>query len=156
MIKNVGWVKKVGEATETEKYNINSMIYNSEFPFDSDKIIHIFKSGLLKKYGVCRAKGFFWIPNQSRYILELSLAGSSYNFRKCGVWFAGMNEEEKNQINTPVKRFRKYGDREINIVLIGININEKDIKAALDACLYYSDIKSVENRECGFKDVINC
>lgn len=156
MIKNVGWVKKVGEATETEKYNINSMIYNSEFPFDSDKIIHIFKSGLLKKYGVCRAKGFFWIPNQSRYILELSLAGSSYNFRKCGVWFAGMSEDEKSQINVPVKRFRKWGDREINIVLIGMNIDEKGIKDALDACLYYSDIKSVENRECGFKDVINC
>lgn len=157
MIKNVGWVKKVGEATETEKYNINSMIYHSENPFDSDKIIHIFKSGLLKKYGVCRAKGFFWIPNQNKYILELSLAGSSYNFRKCGIWFSGMTEEEKqNCLNAPVRKFRKYGDREVNIVLIGININEKGIKDALDACLYIGNIDSVENRECGFKEVINC
>lgn len=157
MIKNVGWVKKINEGTETEKYNINSMIYNSEYPFDSDKIIHIFKSGLLKKYGICRAKGFFWIPNESRYILELSLAGSSYNFRKCGIWFSGMTNEEKNSVSDmPIKKFRKYGDREINIVLIGINIDEKGIRTALDACLYLGDIKSVENRECGFKDVINC
>jgi G3E family GTPase len=156
MIKNVGWVKKVSEATETEKYNINSMIYHSEFPFDSDKIIHIFKSGLLKRYGICRAKGFFWIPNQNKYILELSLAGSSYNFRKCGIWYSAMSDEERHQTVMPVKKFRKYGDRETNIVLIGTNINEKGIKDALDACLYLGNIESVENRECGFKDVINC
>jgi G3E family GTPase len=156
MIKNVGWVKKVSEATETEKYNINSMIYHSELPFDSDKIIHIFKSGLLKKYGVCRAKGFFWIPNQSRHILELSLAGKSYNFRKCGIWFAGMTPEEKEQVPVRNIKSRKYGDREINIVLIGIGINEKGIKDALDACLYQGNVELVEGRECGFKDVINC
>jgi hypothetical protein len=67
-----------------------------------------------------------------------------------------MTSEEKEQVPMSNIKSRKYGDREINIVLIGIGLNEKGIKDALDACLYQGNVELVEGRECGFKDVINC
>jgi G3E family GTPase len=85
----------------------------------------------------------------------LSQAGSSLTIQAAGEWVAAYPEEEREQtLREEPELLGKwdpaYGDRTTELVMIGIDMNKKEVEASLDRCLL-TDEEMAENWS-GFKD----
>ncbi|SNS32556.1 zinc metallochaperone GTPase ZigA [Tardiphaga sp. 20_F10_N6_6] len=122
---------------ETEEYGVTNFVYRARRPFDPMK----FQAFLRESWaGVIRSKGHFWLATRPQWVGELSQAGAIVRTEGMGFWWA----------NVPVDRWPDdpywrqslkknwneiYGDRRQEIVFIGSDMDESDIRRRLDACL---------------------
>jgi G3E family GTPase len=155
-----GWVKELmGVHTpETEAYGITSFVYANRRPFHPQRLQDLLDEGIP---GVLRAKGFFWISTRMDWVGDLAIVGGSTEVGPAGHWWASRRRVQRhqlgqrfavadlrtpppssNEIPDPTQRRAvqkiwdsTYGDRRQELVLIGIDLGEPDIRAALDACL---------------------
>ena len=70
----------------------------------------------------------------------ISQAGSSIQFQGAGEWVADMSQEEQQAAfaDDPTLKQRwdeQYGDRQTELVIIGLHLDREAIEAQLDACL---------------------
>jgi G3E family GTPase len=141
--QGAGWIKELeNEHTpETDEYGIGSFVYRSRRPFHPGRFDNYVNNGW--HHGILRSKGFFWLSTQPSDALVWSQAGRMSNIQKAGVWWASLPIKERNQhpafqaneeiiMNNWDKRF---GDRHIELVLIGQDMPEDKIRKALDNCL---------------------
>ncbi|MBM3616090.1 MAG: GTP-binding protein [Alphaproteobacteria bacterium] len=135
------WAKELyGFAThvpETEEYGISSFVYQARAPFDPMKI-HAVLNGDLP--GVIRAKGHFWIATRPDWAAEFSLAGAMSSITPLGFWWAALPESRRPgdaEAQAEIARnwCAPWGDRRQQIVFIGSGLDERAIRAALDAAL---------------------
>jgi len=138
-----GWMKELeGEHTpETEEYGIASFTYRARRPFHPQRFGAFFESSWP---GVIRAKGFFWLATRSAVVGELSQAGRLRNHQPAGYWWAAMPEEhwpdDPEQEQRIMDRWDdEYGDRRQELVFIGVDMDEADLRTRLDACLMSTD-----------------
>ncbi len=122
-----GWLKELrGEhVPETEEYGIASFVYRARRPFHPRRFwdwIHT------DWPGVIRAKGWFWLASRPEWAGGWSLAGSTREHGAAGFWPEG--EDSRGQ-----KVRAGYQE----IVLIGIRMDEAQLRAAFDACLLTDD-----------------
>ena len=89
---------------------------------------------------VLRAKGFAWVSSRPDLCAEWSQAGGVLRFTVGGPWYAALPDEAWPQ--DPEHRadvMRDFqgpdGDRRQELVFIGIDMNQKALTLALDACL---------------------
>lgn len=122
---------------ETEEFDIESFVCRARAPFDPAKF-HAFSSGGWP--GVIRAKGHFWIATRPDWIGELAQAGAQTTTQALGRWWAAVprdrwpdGETFKQMIGD--KGQPDWGDRRQELVFIGIDMDEADIRRRLDACL---------------------
>ena len=134
-----GWIKELmtEHVPETEEYGISSFVYKRRRPFHPQRLMEWLEDWPVD---VVRAKGFFWLASRNDMTGLLSQAGPSIIIQGAGEWVATYAEEEKQQIlqDEPdlLKKWdERYGDRMTELVMIGIEINRKEIENSLDACL---------------------
>lgn len=88
---------------------------------------------------VYRSKGIVWIASQEENIFTWSQAGLVNEINMIGNWLASKPTKEliqngfKEEINS--WKDKQIGDRRINMVIIGHNMDKKAITASLDNCL---------------------
>ena len=142
---------------ETEEYGITSFVYRARAPFDPEKI-HAFFSE--EWSGVVRAKGFFWLSSRPDFVGELAQAGAIVRHQGIGRWWAAIPKDrwpDGPEFENVLRQYwtEDYGDRRQEIVFIGLSkeMDEKSIRARLDACLedgYLDDPDSFENKSDPF------
>ncbi|KAG9592243.1 hypothetical protein KCV01_g11168, partial [Aureobasidium melanogenum] len=155
-----GWVKELmGEHTpETEEYGITSFVYRSSRPFHPSRLQALLSRGMP---GVLRAKGYFWLATRMDWVGNLAVAGGSTETGPAGHWWAARRRVRADALRRPFRLddlrvpppdpaelpspeqrralldvwHPRYGDRRQELVLIGVDLPEADVRRALDACL---------------------
>ena len=143
ILNSPGWLKAMEgeeedeEEGESEEYGIGTFVYESLPPLDQKKFENFVFAHYPKE--VIRAKGVFWIKNdtQTAYIFEQS--GKQKTATDDGKWIACMPKHQQEQIlamNPDIANAwdDEYGDRVNKIVFIGQNMDKEAITKALDAC----------------------
>jgi G3E family GTPase len=134
-----GWLKEMrGEhVPETEEYGIASFVYRARRPFHPARFwdwIHT------EWTGVIRAKGWFWLASRPEWAGVWSLAGSTRDHSPGGFWPEGVDSQGK-----------LLRDARQEIVLIGIRMDQAELKACFDACLLNDDEMALD--ESGWKQL---
>ncbi|UTR11690.1 GTP-binding protein [Evansella sp. LMS18] len=152
--QSAGWIKELNEEhiPETDEYGISSFVYRRNRPFHPERWMQWLEDW---PRDVVRAKGFFWLASRNDMAGLLSQAGSSLTIQAAGEWVAAYPEEEREQtLREEPELLGKwdpaYGDRTTELVMIGIDMNKKEVEASLDRCLL-TDEEMAENWS-GFKD----
>jgi G3E family GTPase len=135
-----GWVRELnGQHTpETEEYGISSFVYRHRWPFHPKRLAR--ELGLAWP-GVLRSKGFFWLATRPDIQAMWSQAGLSVALEPVSPWFAAMPEDEwefesdVDRADLVARWDPLVGDRQIEIVFIGIDMDEAAIRARLDRCV---------------------
>jgi len=140
---SAGWIQKLENEhiPETEEYGIGSFVYRKCKPFHPQRFLdfatHHFPSNII------RSKGLFWLASRSNHALIWGSAGGSLKTDPAGVWWASMPFSERityasfldNQNMIEADWDVTFGDRKIELVFIGQNINVDLVTKQLDDCL---------------------
>jgi len=140
---SAGWIKELnGEHTpETEAYGISSFVFREKRPFHHDRFWNYVNENFSSN--IVRSKGLFWIASRPDQALSWSQAGGSLRADSAGVWWASLPFSERikrasfldNQKLIEEKWDKEFGDRLNELVIIGQDMNEKEIREDLEACL---------------------
>lgn len=122
-----GWIQELhgtgnGHRPETEEYGISSFIYSANRPFHPHRLDSLVKRGVTS-WGVIRSKGLVWCGSDHEFAREWTQAGSSLALQQGRRWEDG-----------PIDG-RHSGDRRQELVFIGQNMMESEIRKALDDAL---------------------
>jgi G3E family GTPase len=123
--------------SEAEEYGIGHFVYRARRPFHPQK----FQKFLEQTWqGLLRAKGHFWLATRPDWVGEISLAGSICRTQAMGLWWAAIPKSRHPQSETFKELMRRHfddvwGDRRQELVFIGLDLPEAEIRASLDACL---------------------
>jgi G3E family GTPase len=141
--QSAGWIKELYEehTPETEEYGISSFVFLERRPFHPERFWQYLNRDWPAT--VVRSKGLFWIASRPDDAMNWSQAGGSLRAEKAGVWWSSMPYGQR--INHPVfvenKEFIEsrwdadWGDRKTELVLIGQDMEEQQIRSALSECL---------------------
>jgi G3E family GTPase len=140
---SAGWIKELhGEHTpETEAYGISSFVFRDKRPFHHDRFWNYVNENFSSN--IVRSKGLFWIASRPDQALSWSQAGGSLRADSAGVWWDSLPFSERikrasfldNQKLIEEKWDKEFGDRLNELVIIGQDMNEKEIREDLEACL---------------------
>lgn len=140
--QSAGWLKELNNehTPETEEYGIGSFVYRRKRPFYPERFMHFLENFSLD---VIRSKGFIWLASRNNMCGLISQAGNSLQIQGAGEWVATLSEEEialEMQEDPSLKdRWDEFGDRQTEIVFIGIEMNQDQITKDLDVCLLTED-----------------
>ena len=135
-----GWAQILNEELqpETEEYGITSFVYRHRWPFHPKRLARELNEAWP---GVLRSKGFFWLASRSDIQAMWSHAGLSVMLEPLASWYAATPEDEW-ELETDEERAELearwdplLGDRQTEIVFIGIDMDEAAIRSRLDACV---------------------
>ncbi|MCF7757522.1 GTP-binding protein [Paenibacillus xylanexedens] len=137
---SAGWIQeleKESHTPESEEYGIGSFVYRRRKPFHPSRLAE-FMSYWPEE--VVRAKGLVWLAAEGDVAASLSQAGPSIQFGPAGHWVAALPEADKEEIlrNEPdvlEKWDAQWGDRQTELVMIGIEMERASIEDELDQCL---------------------
>ena len=102
----------------------------------------------------------FWLASRPNQALSWSQAGGSLKADSAGVWWGSMPFGQRfkqpafieNQKKIEEDWDKDFQDRKNEIVIIGININEKKITSELESCLLTEkELETLQWKE-GYKD----
>jgi len=159
--QSAGWMEELEKdehTPETEEYGISSFVYRSKKPFDPIR----FWDYLQNKFpaSIIRSKGLFWLASRPDQALVWSQAGGSLKAEGAGVWWASMLFHQRmkylpfleNQKQIEKDWDKKYGDRKNEIVFIGQEMDEEQIKFELNLCLLSDEELNRESLKSGYED----
>ena len=135
-----GWAQILNEEVqpETEEYGITSFVYRHRWPFHPKRLARELNEAWP---GVLRSKGFFWLASRPDIQAMWSHAGLSVGLEPLASWYAATPEDEW-ELETDEERAELearwdplLGDRQPEIVFIGIDMDEAGIRSRLDACV---------------------
>ena len=138
-----GWgasvVKTAAAATRHEdEYGIRSFVFEARRALVRDK----FLAWLATEWpaGLLRAKGFYWFAEQAADIGFLSVAGGGVRTEFVGTWAAALVEAGViTAAAVPVSAREKWvepqGDRRVELVFIGVGLDEAAMREGLTRCL---------------------
>ncbi|QOC93432.1 GTP-binding protein [Micromonospora craniellae] len=134
-----GWVAELnGEhVPETEEYGISSIVFRDHRPLHPQRLWDLLAAGL-DDYGVVRSKGFLWLASRPDVQALWSQAGSSGRCDPVGVPVAVSGEWPEDPVERAelVERWHPvFGDRQQELVLIGVGLDGDGLRAALAGCL---------------------
>lgn len=142
-----GWARELrGEHTpETEAFGIRSFVYQARRPFHPERLMRLFLSDWP---GVVRAKGFFWLATRYDWVGELEQAGGLLQHQAVGKWWATAPPEQQQAAREEhdIPWEPELGDRRQQFVVIGIGMEEEDLRQRIDDCLL-TDAEMLLGRE---------
>ncbi|REI21859.1 GTP-binding protein [Staphylococcus felis] len=145
--QSAGWLQELeagGHAThtpETEEYGISSFVYRRRLPFHAVRFNEWLEN---MTDNIVRAKGIAWLAQYNEVACLVSQAGTAVDIHPVTFWVATMPKAERAAILQEREDVRadwdpEYGDRHIQLVIIGVDLDEDAITKELDACLINSD-----------------
>jgi G3E family GTPase len=131
-------VWKPGAARHQDEYGIRSFVFEARRALVREKFLAWLEREL--PAGLLRAKGFFWFEDQAADIGFLSVAGGGVRTEFVGTWAAALVEAGViTAAAVPASAREKWveprGDRRVELVFIGIGLDEAAMRAGLAACL---------------------
>lgn len=136
--QGAGWIKELNEehVPETEEYGISSFVYRRRRPFHPQRWYEWLENLPVE---IVRAKGFFWLASRNIPGI-LSQAGASIQFQGAGEWIADLPKELqeaelKDDLALRARWDETYGDKQTELVFIGIELEREEIECELDRCL---------------------
>ncbi len=140
---SAGWLKELENehVPETEEYGIGSFVFRSKIPFHPERFLNYLNQDFPQN--IIRSKGLFWLASRTNQALLWSSAGGSCKADNAGVWWASMPFSERinyaafaeNQKEIELDWDAKFGDRKIELVFIGQQIEKEKMNTQLKACL---------------------
>ena len=140
---SAGWIKELENEhiPETEEYGIGSFVYRRKKPFHPNRFLDFIQHTFPKN--IIRSKGLFWIASRPDQALVWSSAGGSLKTDPAGVWWDSMPFSERinyadfvnNQQTIESEWGSDFGDRKIELVFIGQQLDVSAITKKLDECL---------------------
>lgn len=140
-----GWLKEMrGEhQPETEEYGVSSFVYRARRPFHPQRFYdQLHERGFGDR--LLRSKGFFWLASRPRHAGQWSQAGGIAHYGLAGMFWKAIPKE--HWPDEPAFRQRilekwqePFGDMRQELVFIGQNMDEAEIRRALDDCLLDDD-----------------
>jgi G3E family GTPase len=137
--QGAGWIKELNEehVPETDEYGITSFVYRRKRPFHPVRW-HDWLTGFPQE--IVRSKGFFWLATRPDMAGLISQAGSSIIFQGAGLWVAALPKAQQKLVfaDDPELLARwdgKHGDRQTELVFIGLEMDREEIEEDLDDCL---------------------
>ena len=137
--QGAGWIKELNEehVPETEEYGITSFVYRRKRPFHPERWyawLNTFPQEIV------RSKGFFWLATRNNMAGLLSQAASSLQIQGAGHWIASLPKSEQEMIFQEDSSLKSrwddvHGDRQTEMVWIGLDMNRDEIESQLDGCL---------------------
>lgn len=134
-----GWLQELrGEhIPETEEYGIASFVYRARKPFHPLRLWQWFNT---EWPGVIRSKGRYWIASRPEFCGSWSQAGAVTRTELAGMWWiATANEhwpEDEEAFAHIKSRWEEpYGDRQQEIVIIGMQMDQASIETGFNNCL---------------------
>lgn len=134
-----GWLQELrGEhVPETEEYGISSFVYRARKPFHPQRLWQWFNT---EWPGVVRSKGRYWIASRPEFCATWSQAGAVTRTELAGMWWVETPNEYWPEDEESFKHIKSrwqepYGDRQQEIVVIGMQMDQKALIAKFDACL---------------------
>ena len=159
--QSAGWIEELNKENhtpETEEYGISSFVYRSKKPFNPEK----FWNYIEYKFptNIIRSKGLFWLASRPKQALVWGQAGGSLKADSAGVWWSSMPYGDRMQFAAFVENQnhiesgwdKVFGDRKNEIVFIGQDMKEEQIKNELDACLLNDEELEKEKWKNGYED----
>ncbi|WP_420580959.1 GTP-binding protein [Reichenbachiella sp.] len=149
-----GWIKELNNehTPETEEYGISSFVFRQRRPFHPERfwnyVNHTWPSSVI------RSKGLFWMASRPDSALMWSQAGGSLKAEPYGRWWAAVPYKERvnnlgymeHQKLIMKKWDKQWGDRLNELVIIGQDMDEHQIRTDLENCLLLEDeIKGMES-----------
>lgn len=141
--QSAGWLKELNKehVPETEEYGISSFVFRDHRPFHPGRFWKFISQSWPS--AVLRSKGLFWLASRPHHALLWSQAGGSLKADLFGNWWAAYSEKERlrnlayveNKDLILEKWNPTYGDRMNELVLIGQDMDQKEITAELISCL---------------------
>lgn len=146
-IKPVGLPKALKEAT---------FLYKAKRPFHPPRLYQHIKD-VATFAGVIRSTGTIWLATRMLAPLEWNQAGVAATLKAGKLFWAArpenewpVDEEERSQIMS--KWDNRYGDRETEIVFVGIGIDKVRLQGLLDGCLLQDEEMVFNNLWENFED----
>lgn len=134
-----GWLKELrGEHTpETEEYGITSFVFRARRPFHPTRFCQFLENELS---GVVRSKGYFWLASRPEYAGSWSQAGGVARQGLGGMWWASVPrdrwpDDEQSLQFIESNWIEGIGDARQELVFIGIEMNEAELRVKLNAAL---------------------
>ncbi|KAB7727343.1 GTP-binding protein [Rudanella paleaurantiibacter] len=146
--QSAGWIQElqnhqngISHTPETEEYGIRSFVFRDVRPFHPERFWQYLSEHF--PAGIIRSKGLFWLASRPNEALNFSQAGGSLRAERAGVWWASMPFQERirygsfldNRDQIERRWHKRFGDRQNELVIIGQDLNEPQIRAELDQCL---------------------
>ncbi|MBO9617008.1 MAG: GTP-binding protein [Dyadobacter sp.] len=144
--QNAGWIRELekaengGHVSETEEYGISSFVFRAARPFHPKRFWDYIQQNW--PAGIIRSKGLFWLASRTSQALNWSQAGGSVRADSAGVWWASMPIEQRRRYQAYIDnrdaieaRWGEFGDRMNELVLIGQDMDQRQITRELEACL---------------------
>jgi G3E family GTPase len=154
-----GWQKElelaqkgIAHSPETEEYGIGSFVYRRKRPFHPQRFMDYVTVHFPET--IIRSKGIFWMASRPDRAILWSQAGGSLKAEIFGRWWVSLTHKERaanpvymeNQDLIQSKWDNQWGDRSIELVFIGQDMDDVQICRDLDACLVNDlDIKLMES-----------
>jgi G3E family GTPase len=138
--RSAGWMKELtggSHTPETEEYGIGSFVYRRRRPMHPERLAAFFGEWPEE---VVRAKGLMWIASRDEIAANISQAGPSIQFGPAGYWIATLPEDERERLFAEEPELHEnwdeaWGDRQCELVFIGIDMDKDAIAEKLDYCL---------------------
>ncbi len=139
------WMKELesgghkNHTPETQEYWVSSFIYDREIPFHPKRFELLTKKEWV---WVIRSKGVIWLASRNDYAGNWSQAGGSIRLDALGRWMASFSQAERktcdpeeNKIYEAEYGNKPFWDRKIQLVTIGVNMQQEKIISMLDSAL---------------------
>jgi G3E family GTPase len=134
-----GWLQELrGEhVPETEEYGISSFVYRARKPFHPQRLWQWLNT---EWPGVVRSKGRYWIASRPDFCATWSQAGAVTRTELAGMWWVATPneywpEDEESFAHIKERWQEPYGDRQQELVIIGMHMDKAALTAEFDACL---------------------
>ena len=119
---------------ETLEYNVSSFIFHAKRPFHPERLWElVHESDRLDS--VIRSKGFIWLATDKRHFYIWSQAGCSFRFSLGGQFWVETPVKEHPETLDKSEWHPTFGDRQQELVIIGIDMNKEEITKSLKSCL---------------------
>ena len=126
------------DRSEVDEYGFSSFVFEARRPFHPQRLHDLIISDDFD--GVMRSKGLIWLATRPDLAAEWSQAGGVFSLEPAGVWAADLPEEEwpeEQELRDSIREMwqEPWGDRRQELVVIGQDLNEDRLWAALAECL---------------------
>ncbi len=138
--ENKNWlvVKRGDETSEADEYGFASVVFEARRPFHAARLMHLVEGDDFD--GVVRSKGVVWLATRHDLAGEWSHAGRLFSLHPAGVWAATASPDEwpddpefRSELDEVWQE--PWGDRRIELVLIGRHLDAERVAQSLRDCL---------------------